>query len=277
MLFVGTSIIHPSTEGVFLLCNILDLLIYSYNIKSSKAQLLFFLFSYRIVLYYVQYKGLLFYILQIFWEVFLMDSIIFDVDGTLWDSTGIVAEAWSDYLIHTEHMDTDVSSSRLMGLFGQLLPDIAKALFPELPEAEQLRIIDGCCQAEHEALLRKCAPLYPDLEKTLKILSSRFPLFIVSNCQAGYIEVFLKSTGFGHYFKGHLCPGDTGMAKAENIMKIREDNNLSDPVYIGDTIGDFNACRKAGVPFIFAEYGFGQVDKPDYRITRPFDLTEICR
>ena len=104
--------------------------------------MLFFLFSYRIVLYYVQYKGLLFYILQIFWEVFLMDSIIFDVDGTLWDSTGIVAEAWSDYLIHTEHMDTDVSSSRLMGLFGQLLPDIAKALFPELPDAEQLRIID---------------------------------------------------------------------------------------------------------------------------------------
>ena len=31
MLFVGTSIIHPSTEGVFLLCNILDLLIYSYK------------------------------------------------------------------------------------------------------------------------------------------------------------------------------------------------------------------------------------------------------
>ena len=33
MLFVGTSIIHPSTEGVFLLCNILDLLIYSYDDK----------------------------------------------------------------------------------------------------------------------------------------------------------------------------------------------------------------------------------------------------
>ena len=85
--------------------------------------MLFFLFSYRIVLYYVQYKELLFYILQIFWEVFLMDSIIFDVDGTLWDSTGIVAEAWSDYLIHTEHMDTDVSStgycqSSFSGAFG---------------------------------------------------------------------------------------------------------------------------------------------------------------
>ena len=35
MLFVGTSIIHPSTEGVFLLCNILDLLIYSYLFKGN--------------------------------------------------------------------------------------------------------------------------------------------------------------------------------------------------------------------------------------------------
>ena len=206
-----------------------------------------------------------------------MDSIIFDVDGTLWDSTEIVAEAWSNYLTNTEHMDTDVSSRRLMGLFGQLLPDIAKALFPELPESEQLRIIDGCCQAEHEALLRKCAPLYPQLAETLDTLSHRFPLFIVSNCQAGYIEVFLKATGFGHYFKGHLCPGDTGMAKADNIMMIRDDFNLKDPVYVGDTLGDFNACRKARVPFIFAEYGFGAVEDPDYRISAPADLMEVCR
>lgn len=206
-----------------------------------------------------------------------MDSIIFDVDGTLWDSTEIVAEAWSNYLTNTEHMDTDVSSRRLMGLFGQLLPDIAKALFPELPESEQLRIIDGCCQAEHEALLCKCAPLYPQLAETLDTLSHRFPLFIVSNCQAGYIEVFLKATGFGHYFKGHLCPGDTGMAKADNIMKIRDDFNLKDPVYVGDTLGDFNACRKARVPFIFAEYGFGAVEDPDYRISAPADLMEVCR
>ena len=206
-----------------------------------------------------------------------MDSIIFDVDGTLWDSTEIVAEAWNDYLTNTEHMDTDVSSRRLMGLFGQLLPDIAKALFPKLPESEQLRIIDGCCQAEHEALLRKCAPLYPQLEETLKNLSARFPLFIVSNSQAANIEVFLQATGFGHYFKGHLCPGDTGMAKAENIMKIRDDFDLKDPVYVGDTLGDFNACRKADIPFIFAEYGFGEVEAPDYRISSPADLVELCR
>lgn len=83
-----------------------------------------------------------------------MDSIIFDVDGTLWDSTEIVAQAWTWYLQTREHMDITLTSQRLMSLFGQLLPDIARQLFPDLSEAEQLRIIDGCCQAEHEALLK---------------------------------------------------------------------------------------------------------------------------
>ena len=190
------------------------------------------------------------------------DSIIFDVDGTLWDSTDVVARAWTQYLREKEHMEIEITSQKLMTLFGQLLPDIAKALFPDLSEEEQLRVIDACCQAEHEALLKECAPLYEDLEQTLQKLSAEYPLFIVSNCQAGYIEVFLQATGFSKYFKGHLCPGDTGMAKAENITRIVDDYHLNSPVYVGDTMGDYEACRKAGVPFIFASYGFGNVPEP---------------
>ena len=205
-----------------------------------------------------------------------MDRIIFDVDGTLWDSTDIVAKAWTQYLREKEHMEIEITSKRLMSLFGQLLPDISKALFPELSASEQLRIIEACCQAEHEALCKECAPLYEDLEKTLQILSQKFPLFIVSNCQAGYIEVFLKATGFGKYFKGHLCPGDTGMAKAENISRIVRDFQLSSPVYVGDTMGDYQACKKAGVPFIFAAYGFGDVPTPYAVIQKPMDLIPLC-
>lgn len=206
-----------------------------------------------------------------------MDSIIFDVDGTLWDSTEIIARAWNDYLNKEENMNMNLTAEYLSTLFGQLLIDIARNIFPDLPESEQARLIEGCCEAEHKALLKKCAPLYEDLENTLKELSKRFPLYIVSNCQAGYIEVFLESSGFGQYFSGHLCPGDTGLAKAENIMKIVEDYNLSSPVYVGDTLGDFNACQAAGVPFIFASYGFGEVEHPYKRIDKPADLLEICR
>ena len=168
-----------------------------------------------------------------------MDSIIFDVDGTLWDSTEIVAESWDEYLHNKEHMNITITAERLMGLFGQPLPAIAAQLLPDKTEAEQLRIIDACCQAEHEALLKTCAPLYEDLEKTLKTLSEKYPLYIVSNCQAGYIEVFLKSSGLGKYFRGHLCFGDTGLEKHDTILKLMDTYHLKDTVYVGDTMGDF--------------------------------------
>ena len=69
-----------------------------------------------------------------------MDSIIFDVDGTLWDSTEIVARSWSDYLQTEEHMDRTLTAKLLSSMFGQPLPDIARQLFPDVPEAAEVRV-----------------------------------------------------------------------------------------------------------------------------------------
>ena len=136
-------------------------------------------------------------------------------------------------------------------------------------------LIDLCCEEEHRALLAKCAPLYPDLEDTLKVLTKQYRLFIVSNCQGGYIEVFLKTSGLSPYFEGHLCPGDTGNAKADNIRQVIQDYQLQNPVYIGDTEGDWRAAKNAGIPFVFASYGFGNVPSPDYTIKSFKELLNI--
>lgn len=206
---------------------------------------------------------------------YLMDSIIFDVDGTLWDSTEIVAKAWTKVLAEQTNLHMIITSARLHQLFGQTLPDIAKQLFPKETTERQLELIDLCCEEEHRTLLKTPAPTYPGLEETLKILSSKYPFYIVSNCEAGYIETFLEATGLAAYFQGHLCPGDTGNAKAANIRQIVHDYRLEEPVYVGDTDGDYRACQEAGVPFVFASYGFGQVDTPDYTIEKLEDLTHL--
>ena len=204
-----------------------------------------------------------------------MDSIIFDVDGTLWDSTEVVAKAWNNYLQKEEHMNITFTADQLKALFGKPLAEIAALIFPEHPVDEQSRLIDGCCEAEHALLHITGAPLYEDLEKALQILSAKYPLYIVSNSQCGYIELFLEKNGFGKYFRGHLCNGDTGLDKGSNIRQIADQNGLKSPVYIGDTMGDFEACRKAGVPFILAEYGVGKVPEPDMRISKPMDLITL--
>lgn len=203
-----------------------------------------------------------------------IDSIIFDLDGTLWDSTKLVAKAWNQAIAEDPDLNLTITAETLKPLFGQLMPDIAKSLFPDCSREHQLQLIDRCCQIEHEILLKTCAPLYDRLEETLEALSSSYPLYIVSNCQTGYIEVFLQTSGLDHHFDDHLCPGDTGNPKAENIKEIIRKHHLKAPVYVGDTEGDYKAAKAAEVPFVFASYGFGSVDTPDYTIQNLYELTK---
>ncbi len=189
----------------------------------------------------------------------MFDSILFDLDGTLWDTTDIVAEAWNTILENENGIDVRVTGAQLRGLFGRPLPEIASIIFPELSKEEQVSLIGRCCEEEHRALEKTPGILYPELEETLDALSKKYPLCIVSNCEAGYIELFLRVTGLTKYFTDHICPGDTGMGKGDNNLALVKRNGFQAPVYVGDTLGDANAAAYAKIPFIFAGYGFGQV------------------
>ena len=205
-----------------------------------------------------------------------MDSIIFDVDGTLWDSTDVVAVAYN-YTIRTEtEFDRVVTAEDLKQLFGKPMDEIFEALLPDLPVERRGEIGEKCFAREHMELEKTPGTLYDDLEETLKILSEKYPLFIVSNCQKGYIPLFFRKTGFEKYFKGSLCFGETGTSKGQTILRLMKEQGLSSPVYVGDTQGDADACKEAGIPFVFAQYGFGKVQHPNYRITHPSDLVSLC-
>ena len=204
-----------------------------------------------------------------------MDAIIFDVDGTLWDSTNVVAVSYNRILEKYADLSVHVTADDLKRLFGKPMDVIFNELLPGLPYEEQCRIGSECFDQEHEELEKTPGTLYDGIEETLRVLSAKCPLFIVSNCQAGYIELFLRKTGFGCYIKDHLCFGQTGTSKGQTILRLVRENNLHSPVYVGDTQGDADACKEAGIPFVFAEYGFGHAENPDYRIHTFRDLQTL--
>lgn len=189
------------------------------------------------------------------------DSLIFDLDGTLWDSSANVVVAWQKAKEQVDYIREDFTRPMIHSITGMTYKAIFETLLPYLNEEqrEEFKTIAG--KYELEILYEKGGDLYPGLEEALKKLSEKYRLFIVSNCQSGYIEVFFKISGFEHYFTGHQCYGTKNQPKAENIIDIINDNNLEAPVYVGDTLGDYNAATKAGVPFIFVDYGFGKVDE----------------
>lgn len=191
-----------------------------------------------------------------------MDGIIFDVDGTLWDSRVPVAHAWNRSLERYTGRPSSLTPEYLGQFFGRTMEDIAAVLLPGASKEEQLAFGEVCFREENAWLEQEPGVLYPGVEDTLGALAQRYPLYIVSNCQCGYIEVMLKTTGLGRYFSGQLCYGDTGEGKGKNLVTLCKCYGLEDPVYVGDTQGDADACQAAGIPMIYAAYGLGQVSWP---------------
>ena len=151
------------------------------------------------------------------------DGIILDIDGTLWDSTPIVAKAWNEVIAQRKDVPVRLTAKQLTGLFGRTLEVIADMVFPFLEKEDRYTLINACCDREHE-LLYECDDdiLYPGVADTIRSLSAKVPLFIVSNCQSGYIELFLKKTDLGSFITDFECAGNTGHPKGYNIRLVAD-------------------------------------------------------
>lgn len=205
----------------------------------------------------------------------MFDGLIFDVDGTLWNSTPIVEKAWNQALFDNGHGDITVTARQLQGLFGLPMPDIINAIMPDVSKKEQEEFAPKCYEYEHAFLQKEPGILYPKICETIRELAKKHEIFIVSNCQAGYIELFIEKSGIGDVVKDHVCLGDNDLLKADNIRLIVNKHHLKSAVYIGDIQGDANASYEAGVEFIHAAYGFGKVDKYYAAVNEPWELLKV--
>ncbi len=202
-------------------------------------------------------------------------GIVFDLDGTLWDSSRGVALAWDRVVRRRLPSHPGITHEAIAGTMGLAHAQIVARLFPRVERAAADAIVRECYREEAQLLRREGALLYPGVREGLALLRHRLPLFIVSNCQAGYIEVFLEWSGLGTVFADRECHGNTGLSKGENLRLLLERNRIGRAVLVGDTAGDMAAAREAGAPFIHAGWGFGQVESPDAACASFAELTGL--
>lgn len=186
------------------------------------------------------------------------ESLIFDIDGTLWDSRALVAEGYNIQLKKEglEHLFVDAGT--LKSLFGKVMTDIADQIFASIPTPERYALMERCMATENRHLQEnECRIGYPGVRETLAALAKQHRLFIVSNSQQGYPELCMEKLGLTPYITGHLCFGDTGTSKGKTIRTLMDKYHIESCAYVGDTQGDYEATLEAGVPFIWAAYGFG--------------------
>ena len=204
------------------------------------------------------------------------ESLIFDIDGTLWDSRALVAEGYNIQLAKEGLDHLFVNAETLKSLFGKVMTEIADNLFSSIPVPERYALMERCMDTENRYLQENpCDIGYPNVKETLAALAEKHRLFIVSNSQCGYPELCMEKLGLGPYITGHLCFGDTGTSKGKTIRTLMDRYSIESCAYVGDTQGDYEATVEAGIPFIWASYGFGTPDGYAAKIDRFDALTQL--
>lgn len=188
-------------------------------------------------------------------------GIIFDMDGTLWDSAENVAKSWNLAISTFSGYEKTLTAEDIQRVMGKTMDAIADILFSELSKEDRTELLATCCEMENDYLREHGGILYEGVRETLAKLRERgYHLSIVSNCQAGYIEAFLDYYKLWDAIEDKQCYGDNLLSKGENIRLVAERNGLDAAVYVGDIQGDYDASQAAGVDFIHAAYGFGTID-----------------
>lgn len=191
-----------------------------------------------------------------------VESLIFDIDGTLWDSRALVAEGYNIQLRRENLAHLCVTAEDLRSLFGKVMTQIADAILAEIPTPRRYEVMERCMETENRYLAENpCRIGYEGVKETLEALAKTHRLFLVSNAQKGYCELCMDKLGLRGLICAHLCFGDTGTDKGETILRLMAEQNITSAAYIGDTQGDLEATEKAGIPFIFAAYGFGAPER----------------
>ncbi len=204
-----------------------------------------------------------------------IDAIIFDLDGTLWSAINNAVKVFEIVKKRHSEVTNVITKEDIEKVMGKSFDEVVLTFFPYLEHEKAIEIGTELFGEVVNDLFRYGGTLYPDLENVIKELSKKYKLLIVSNCVTGYIESFLKCSGLKDYFIDFECNGKTKLSKGNNIKLVMERNNIKNAVYVGDTKGDKEAATIANVPFVYAAYGFGQVEEYDYIINSISDLNNL--
>jgi phosphoglycolate phosphatase len=201
------------------------------------------------------------------------DSLIFDMDGTLWDAVDTYAHSWN-VVFNELGINITVKRDDLAKMVGWEGKKVISVIMPDFNDEKRQEIYTLVNEKRRTLLPQNGGILYDGVKEGLQRLATKYPLFILSNCAKGIIRLFIDWAGIDEHITDEFAYGVNFMPKQHNMKLLMQKHELKNPVYIGDTEGDGEESRKAGIPFVFVSYGFGTTDNYNLKFDDFTSLTD---
>ena len=207
---------------------------------------------------------------------------IFDMDGTLFDSTSIAEETFLRTFSRLRQegvkMPDEISRATIQQTYGYTHDKIWPTLFKrEVTQAER-ELADRVILEEEVALLKEGkGRLYPGVIETLAALhQDGATLAVASNGQQGYIETILEVNGMRSWFAGlYSASGYRVNSKIDLVQILLCEIPYELAVMVGDRESDVEAGYYNGLLTIGCGFGFGGAVEIAKAKVKVDDLREI--
>lgn len=200
-------------------------------------------------------------ILFVRWLV--MIYIAFDIDGTLYDCSTIVGDAFAQGIDEflKNHPELDInkpSTQEIVNLVGTPVNEIFYTLFPVLPYNLVQQLNDICTNKLSTMVLQKKGIILQGVIETIPILYNKgYTLLTASNGRKKYVQAILDAYELSHYFFNIVALEDKGLHNKTQLLTYYK-NSLYDCkqlIMVGDRTNDMVAAQNNGLPFIACAFG----------------------
>ena len=205
--------------------------------------------------------------------------IIFDWDGTLMDSIGLIVE--SMHVAGEAHgfTTTDQAVKDIIGL--SLIHGI-EILYPQASEAQKLAIQQS--YAEYYIPNSHRTPFFMPIDDMLLTLKQQDKqLAVATGKKRKGLDRVLEASASRHYFTITRCADESGSKPDPQMLRDILDytkQSISQAVFIGDSIYDIQMANRLGMTSIAVNYGTASsselaAEQPTYQVDTPQELVAL--
>lgn len=200
----------------------------------------------------------------------LPEAMIFDLDGTLFETESILLEAYHrtfDRLRQEGFYEGETPSQRLIiSSLGMLLEQIWEAVLPAADAVTRQRANEWLLHYQLELLNSGEGSMYPGVLPTLRRLKDKgIRLFVASNGLEKYVKGVIRNQGMAHLFEGLYSAGEFRSAsKVDLVGMLVRHFGITSAWMIGDRKSDVEAGTANGLIVVGCQYsGFSETDELD--------------